>query len=127
MTVWATRADQVDLRGPNPHDLARSPSRARHGRAGRPGRPAGGLRQTLDTPPDRTVRSRYGTAPENGHLGLRGGWSAPTLGPGLPAHLRAGAPLSVRAHRALGSRVTLLLQVKNVGRALRSAHGHRTH
>src|SRR5664279_2462159 len=24
MTVWATRADQVDLRGPNPHDLARS-------------------------------------------------------------------------------------------------------
>src|SRR5674536_398961 len=25
MTVWATRADQVDLRGPNPHDLARSP------------------------------------------------------------------------------------------------------
>src|SRR5450759_1919513 len=28
MTVWATRADQVDLRGPNPHDLARSPSLA---------------------------------------------------------------------------------------------------
>src|SRR5664279_205544 len=27
MTVWATRADQVDLRGPNPHDLARSPSK----------------------------------------------------------------------------------------------------
>src|SRR5664280_3260447 len=26
MTVWATRADQVDLRGPNPHDLARSRS-----------------------------------------------------------------------------------------------------
>src|SRR5664280_2692752 len=25
MTVWATRTDQVDLRGPNPHDLARSP------------------------------------------------------------------------------------------------------
>src|SRR5664279_534890 len=25
MTVWATRADHVDLRGPNPHDLARSP------------------------------------------------------------------------------------------------------
>src|SRR5664280_2798266 len=24
MTVWAARADQVDLRGPNPHDLARS-------------------------------------------------------------------------------------------------------
>src|SRR5664280_744913 len=24
MTVWATRADQVDLRGPNPPDLARS-------------------------------------------------------------------------------------------------------
>src|SRR5664280_1065019 len=24
MTVWATRAYQVDLRGPNPHDLARS-------------------------------------------------------------------------------------------------------
>src|SRR5664280_1126339 len=24
MTVWATRADQVDLRSPNPHDLARS-------------------------------------------------------------------------------------------------------
>src|SRR5664280_2775344 len=24
MTVWAPRADQVDLRGPNPHDLARS-------------------------------------------------------------------------------------------------------
>src|SRR5450756_304510 len=28
MTVWATRADQVDLRGPNPHDLARSHERA---------------------------------------------------------------------------------------------------
>src|SRR5664280_1601929 len=27
MTVWATRADQVDLRGPNPHDLARSPKK----------------------------------------------------------------------------------------------------
>src|SRR5450759_1757448 len=26
MTVWATRTDQVDLRGPNQHDLARSPS-----------------------------------------------------------------------------------------------------
>src|SRR5674536_65945 len=26
MTVWATRADQVDLRGPNPYDLARSPA-----------------------------------------------------------------------------------------------------
>jgi len=26
MTVWATRADQVDLRGPNPPDLARSPT-----------------------------------------------------------------------------------------------------
>src|SRR5660397_135548 len=24
MTVWATRADQVDLRSPNPHDPARS-------------------------------------------------------------------------------------------------------
>src|SRR5664280_2606879 len=36
MTVWATRADQVDLRGPNPHDLARSPERAllRHRDAG---------------------------------------------------------------------------------------------
>src|SRR5664280_3686692 len=30
MTVWATRADQVDLRGPNPHDLARSPSFTQH-------------------------------------------------------------------------------------------------
>src|SRR5664280_3067771 len=30
MTVWATRADQVDLRGPNPHDLARSPSFPQH-------------------------------------------------------------------------------------------------
>src|SRR5664279_3899031 len=29
MTVWATRADQVDLRGPNPHDLARSPMPSR--------------------------------------------------------------------------------------------------
>src|SRR5664279_3969620 len=28
MTVWATRADQVDLRGPNPHDLARSHKKA---------------------------------------------------------------------------------------------------
>src|SRR5664280_3182724 len=28
MTVWATRADQVDLRGPNPHDLARSLGKA---------------------------------------------------------------------------------------------------
>src|SRR5664280_2533582 len=35
MTVWATRADQVDLRGPNPHDLARSPFIARR-RAERP-------------------------------------------------------------------------------------------
>src|SRR5664280_3427246 len=31
MTVWATRADQVDLRGPNPHDLARSPEGGRMG------------------------------------------------------------------------------------------------
>src|SRR5664280_2807305 len=30
MTVWAKRADQVDLRGPNPHDLARSPSFPQH-------------------------------------------------------------------------------------------------
>src|SRR5664279_1967918 len=30
MTVWATRADQVDLRGPNPHDVARSPSFPQH-------------------------------------------------------------------------------------------------
>src|SRR5450759_115203 len=34
MTVWATRADQVDLRGPNPHDLARSPPVTRPGRPG---------------------------------------------------------------------------------------------
>src|SRR5450759_4778216 len=30
MTVWATRADQVNLRGPNPHDLARSPQEPLH-------------------------------------------------------------------------------------------------
>src|SRR5450759_121151 len=36
MTVWATRADQVDLRGPNPHDLARSPREPPFRTAGRP-------------------------------------------------------------------------------------------
>src|SRR5664280_1364849 len=47
MTVWATRADQVDLRGPNPHDLARShhlalaaaDGRAAGGRGQHPARP----------------------------------------------------------------------------------------
>src|SRR5664279_2205709 len=47
MTVWATRPDQVDLRGPNPHDLARSrlsPSAAEQCRPRRrqPSRPAEG-------------------------------------------------------------------------------------
>src|SRR5664280_2580798 len=36
MTVWATRADQVDLRGPNPHDLARSQGIAQERERGGP-------------------------------------------------------------------------------------------
>src|SRR5664280_705919 len=43
MTVWATRADQVDLRGPNPHDLARSPVEPRVKRVGERAEPNAGL------------------------------------------------------------------------------------
>src|SRR5664280_961926 len=54
MTVWATRADQVDLRGPNPHDLARSPRTAApaehlRGRAV-PGRPIAARNRGADRP-----------------------------------------------------------------------------
>src|SRR5664280_747813 len=58
-TVWATRADQVDLRGPNPHDLARSQAAWQHRRPYRT--------------PSATLRSRWNQAPAaaraRGHAG----------------------------------------------------------
>ena len=92
MTVWATRADQVDLRGPNPHDLARS------------------LAQPAAQPARRAVRdqerrgiSRMGSPRDPGRVGDR---QAPQDPPCAAARFfREGAqPPSRRAPASTGRR-----------------------
>src|SRR5664280_2064047 len=87
MTVWATRADQVDLRGPNPHDLARSrplpAPRCAGGRRRRSPRP--GVRRAIR-------RLRLATAGNAGVVGRPGRalQGVPRQVQGPPRPLRAG-------------------------------------
>jgi len=92
MTVWATRADQVDLRGPNPHDLARSPAQP----AAQPAR-----RAVRDQ--ERRGISRMGSPRDPGRVGDR---QAPQDPPCAAARFfREGAqPPSRRAPASTGRR-----------------------
>src|SRR5664280_3387152 len=89
MTVWATRADQVDLRGPNPHDLARSPAQP----AAQPAR-----RAVRDQ--ERRGISRMGSPRDPGRVGDRQAPQDPPPAPPPASSVRGRSPRAVeRRHR----------------------------